>query len=89
MQWQQRRFYISDSNRTDLWEWTKAAHSPFNTLKGTSPQLLKSNLGSELSGVNGLALAFDVDKRKGEMSLNLRIKSTDLMWEQVGKRLAL
>jgi len=28
---------------------TKAAHRPFNALKGTSSQLLKSNLGSELS----------------------------------------
>lgn len=38
--------------------------APFNTLKGTSSQLLKSNLVSELSRENGLALAFGVDKMK-------------------------
>lgn len=54
-----------------------AAHGLFNTLKGSSPQLLKSNLGSDWS--KGLALAFDVDKKKGGMSLNLLIKSTNLM----------
>lgn len=39
--WQQ-----SSANRK-----TKAAHEPFNTLKVTSSQLLKSNLGSELRRV--------------------------------------
>lgn len=46
----------------------------FCALKGTSPQLLKSNLGSELSGEK--SLAFDVDKRWNESEF--RIESIDL-----------
>lgn len=61
------RLHLRQQQGSTMGEKSKA----FNTLKGTSSQLLKSNLRSELSEVKGLALAFDVDKWKGETSLNL------------------
>lgn len=64
-------FAFEIATRQRRGEKRKVAPGPFYTLKGTSPQLLKSNLGSELSRKKGLALAFDVEKRKGGMSLNL------------------
>lgn len=45
-------FAFENRDKAVLWGERKA---PFNTLKGTSPQLLKSNLGSELGGVKGVS----------------------------------
>lgn len=51
-----------DNNKVLQRGW--AAHKPFYTLKGTSPQLLKSNLSSGTSRGKCLNLAFGADKEK-------------------------
>lgn len=77
-------FTFEVATRQLHWGKSKAAHRAFNALKGTSPQLLKSNLRTELGEVKGLALAFDVDK--GGMSHNSWLKSTHLTCLRVGRQ---
>lgn len=62
---------------------------PFNTLKATSPQLLKSNLGSELSGVKGVGFGLWCWQKERWNESEFRIKSTNLLKDQVTQRLGL
>lgn len=90
MQWQQQHLRICGSNKAAPREKKrKAAHGSFYTLKGTSLQLLKSNLGLSSVEKKGLGFGLWCWQRERWNESEFRIKSVDLVWEQVTKRLGL
>lgn len=74
MQWQQRHLCIWDSNKAAQRGKKKGSSWTILYLKGHLSSIIKIQFRVWTHGTNGkkgLALAFDVEKRKGGMSLNL------------------